>query len=117
MQEHLRFNPNGSFAGLYRLDTSLATGDRWERIDRVIYEWAKIHPQEVRECIEDATRERNEALTKWGSTLGKTMRKGIKIPPGLLFALQQIEPDLFEDKQLFHGFMKRYKAFRTCHTT
>jgi len=112
--EHLRFN-NGGLAGLYRLDTSKVTGiDLWAKLDMVINEYVKIHPNEMKMLVYENKAIGNSRMNSLASNKNKTVRWGASLPPALMFKLEEVEPMLFSSKKLFNSFLKRYKGLRIC---
>lgn len=114
--EHWDLDKAGKFAGLWDINAQEVTGaDLWQKLDRVISEYSKIHPNEMRmivvenKMISDSRRSDTQAIKS-----GTGLRWGISIPPALLFKLEMVEPELFRTKKLYHGFMRRYPGFRIC---
>jgi len=114
MQEHWKLKQDGQIAGVWGLDLSKATGDRWDRIDQVIQEWTKIHPLEMAEHLRLVHEINKSMKNDLGSTDSKSLRYGVEIPTGLGIQLNLLDPDLFTNKTLLHKFMKRYKGFTVC---
>jgi hypothetical protein len=114
-EEHWVLDKNGEISGLYVVDTTLMQDScSWDAIDQAIREYSAIHPNEMRLQVIDNAKRVMENTTKTGSNKSKTMRLGVSIPVALMFKLQQIMPDIFEDKRKMQKFMKKYKGLRTC---
>lgn len=115
-QEHLKYNKQGKFEGLYSINALKAEGvDFWQKIDRVIEAYAMLFPNEIRMLVYENkkisdSRKNDFASVKGGSNL----RWGASIPPALMFKLECVCPTLFDDKRLFHKFIKRYRGFSIC---
>lgn len=111
-EEHWRSDKAGNF-GLMDVDVTNAYGNNvWNKIEMVIQAYAKVHPTEMKDQIEmnamlQATRKNEFAQ-------GKKLRWGVSIPAGLLFKLEQVEPNLFKSKKMLNMFMQKYKGFRVC---
>jgi hypothetical protein len=109
----------GRLKGVYALDLSKlkkSTEGIWGFIDQVICDYTVLHPHEIQDCIDDAKNARLMARSDMVMSKGKTMQYGLKIPVGLLLKLQEIEPELFENKRLFTKFKRRYQAFTVAKT-
>ena len=113
-EEHWKLDDNGNFEGLYLVDPSLATGvDLWEKLENVIKEYAKLHPDEMRLHLLETAQIRLEAKNEKAEAK-EGLRWGCSIPPGLYFRIQTLEPLIFNDKDYFHTFLKKYPGFRIC---
>jgi hypothetical protein len=113
--EHLEVDDKGKIVGLYCLDTDKLDGiDSWDAIDQAIKEYAVIHPNEIQLQIIQNAEIRNQQYNKFGSGESKAMRHGVSLPVALMFKLERIMPDLFQDQKKLRHFMKKYKGFRTC---
>lgn len=106
---------NGDFAGLWSIDPTLAKGaDMWAKIEEIITSYTKLHPLEI-ELQVRANQERSSSLlTETGANSTGTMRIGMSIPAGLMFKIQQVYPEVFSNKDLFHKFLRKYKGFTIC---
>lgn len=114
--EHWRLNNKGQLAGVWHINAEKAEGvDIWQKIDRVINEYTKIHPNEMRMLVLENKFISDTRKNDYASSGGTAkLRWGASIPPGLFFKLQIIEPTLFENRRLFNRFLKRYKGLRIC---
>jgi len=113
--EHLMLDEHGRVVGLYSLNTDSLEGiDTWTAVDQVIKEYSVLNPSEIQLQILQNKETRNTNYNKWGSGKSKAMRHGVSIPAGLLFKLERVMPDLFQDRRKTREFMRRYKGFRTC---
>jgi hypothetical protein len=111
-EEHWRSDREGNF-GLMDIDVTNAYGNNtWKKIEMVIQAYSKVHPEEIKEIVHDnayiAQTQKNE-FAKAGK-----MRYSVRIPAGLLFKLEQVEPKLFANKKMLNQFMEKYKGFRVC---
>ncbi len=117
-KEHLNIGEDGKLKGLYRLDTSKVKGiDIWAKLDQVINDYAKIHKWEMIECVTANAATMKTMLREDGRTGRRdlaNLRYGCDIPVALMFKLEQVEPELFSNKKLFHKFLNKYKGFRVC---
>lgn len=111
-EEHWRVSNEGNF-GLLDINTKKVYGDNlWTKVEMVIQAYAKVHPQEIREQIEQNSQIVNTRKNDF-AVKGK-LRWGLSMPVGLLFKIEQVEPNMFSNKKLMNEFMKRYKGFRVC---
>lgn len=108
-EEHWRSDREGNF-GLMDIDVSNVYGNNtWKKIEMVIQAYTKVHPQEIKEIVLD-----NASIANSNQNLSKKMRYSVRIPAGLLFKLEQVEPTLFANKKMLNQFMEKYKGFRVC---
>lgn len=95
------------------IDVSNVYGNNtWKKIEMVIQAYTKVHPEEIKEIVMDNATFANTRKNERG-TVGK-MRYSVRIPAGLLFKLEQVEPQLFASKKMLNQFMEKYKGFRVC---
>lgn len=116
--EHLNVDKTGKILGLYKINASAVLGvDIWQKIERTIIEYTKLHPLEVELVLRE-----NKFLTETRlndfATSGKkgmaNLRWGCNIPVALMFLLEEIEPKLFANPKLYHKFLNKFKGFRIC---
>lgn len=112
-QEHWNLDPEGNLKGVWALNTDNATGGRWAMIDQVIREYTQLHPSEM-EMLVYENKAISDSRNAHAASENKSIRWGISVPAGLLFALERVEPMLFVEKPLYHEFLKRYKGLRIC---
>lgn len=114
--EHHIYNKEGDLKALKVIDTAKTTGDRWERIDQTIKDYITLHPNEMRMLVMENKAISNSRLNDYASDKSKSIRFGASVPFGLMVLLEQIEPFLFTEKELFYRFIKKYKGFKICKT-
>lgn len=113
--EHMRNNADGSFAGLYSLDPEKADGKTfWEKVDSVIRAYAELHPKEMELQVLQNKILSETRTNELASSEGGTLRWGMSIPPTLYLKLNQVAPEIFEEKQIYLEFLNKYKGFRIC---
>jgi hypothetical protein len=112
--EHLRFGKDGKLAGLYALNLDNLTGDIWTKIDQIIHEYARIHPNEMKLLVIENKIISSNRINETASNKSKSIRWGASIPVALMFKLQLAVPELLENKAIFHQFLKKYKGFAIC---
>lgn len=111
-EEHWRNDRKGNF-GLMDIDVTNVYGNNtWSKIQMVIEAYTKVHPEEIKEIVLDNATIANTRNNDFGKS-GK-LRYSIRIPAGLLFKLEQVEPQLFANKKMLNQFMEKYKGFRVC---
>jgi hypothetical protein len=110
-REHLRFNRDGSLAGLYVLDASKATGSYWDCMEQIVMDYTKIHPEEMREAVAQNEWDKGHSIDEFGSTGQKgdaRLRRLIAVPNGLLIAIMAFDPEFLESGKRLYGFAKRF---------
>lgn len=116
--EHLNIDKDGKILGLLKINSELVVGvDVWQKIDRAITEYARLHPIEVEITVRENGKISDSRLNDFASTKNNgsgRLRWGCNIPAALMFLLEQIEPNLFTEKSLYHKFLNKYKGFRIC---
>jgi hypothetical protein len=116
MEEHWKVR-DGNFLGLYALKSEHAKGlDKWERIDDIVRAYTQLHPTEVELTVRENQAQKKEQLNMWGATKDKSLRQGLAIPAGLLFAIEQVYPEVFSEKPELHKFMRKFQGFTVCET-
>jgi hypothetical protein len=111
-EEHWRSDREGNF-GLMDIDVSNSYGtNTWNKIEMVIQAYTKVHPQEIKEIVMDNAMIAQTLKNEYGKS--KKLRYSVRIPAGLLFKLEQVEPKLFANKNMLNQFMNKYKGFRVC---
>jgi hypothetical protein len=111
--EHHVFDSKGKDVGLLIINPFDVQGvDMWQRVDRLITEYSQVFPSEMYLILFENGLKRREMRNKYGSNKSKTLRLGASIPPGLYYKINQIYPEIFNQKPLFRQFMRRYKGFR-----
>ncbi len=114
-EEHWKLDKQGEIEGVFVVDPTKAKGaDLWQKIDEVIVAYTQLHPVEMEAQVRSNVLRMKEQLNEFGSTKDKSLRWGASIPTALLFRLQILEPELFENKRLFNTFLKKYKGFAVC---
>jgi len=114
MQEHWKLGKDGQIAGVWGLDLSKATGDRWSKIDQVITEWTKLHPQEMLAHLKMVKELNAQQKNEFAASDSKSLRYAVEIPTGLGIQLNLLDPELFSNKTLLGRFAKRYRGFAVC---
>lgn len=111
--EHHVENSAGQDVGFLHIDVKNIEGiDLWQKIDRLLVEYTKVFPNEMRVHLWENQQIRRTRKDQYASLRTNSgMRWGASIPPGLYFKLQELEPMLFAEKKLFRKFMKRYRGF------
>lgn len=113
-EEHWDLDENGNLRGLHVIDPKLATGaDIWDKLDEVIRDYAKVNPNEMRLHLMEVASVRLDLNNELGTSKGQ-LRWGVSIPPGLYFRIQALEPDIFNNRDMYHKFMRKYPGFRIC---
>lgn len=113
--EHHLYNPDGSLRGLYVVKEGTTHKlSIWDRIEEAIQDYAKIHPNEMQLQVIQNSYVRAGARNDFSAAKEKSLRWGASLPVGLMFRLQAIDPELFEDPLKFTKFIKRYKGLATC---
>ena len=116
MEEHLNIQ-DGVFKGLWAVKGEYATGaDMWDKIENIISAYAKLHPIEMELQVRSNIERTKEQLNDYGSNRNKNIRYGLSMPVGLMFSIQRIYPEIFEDQKLLTHFMKKFKGLRICKT-
>ena len=106
---------NGELKGLWTVNTDAIKGDDlWSKLDAVIYAYTKLHPMEMEAVVRQNGWEVQTRMNEHGSTKNKSLRYSLSMPVALMFKCEAIEPNIFNNKKLLHGFMKRYKGLRVC---
>jgi len=121
--EHLKYDKGKMYVG--KVDTAKAMGvgehDYWGRVDHIIQEYARLHPQEVSEALDYCRWQRDNAYNDFGVNVedsNSTMRLGIGLPNGLLIALMTFDPEFLEnDGNKLSKFRKRFPGFNTSKKT
>lgn len=119
--EHLDVRKDGMLKGVWSIDASSAKGigthDYWGRIEEIIQDYTRLHPREVTECLEHASRQRDMAYNFYGlNTEDKqsTLRNGISIPNGLIIAIMTFDPEFLENQgKKLTEFRRRFPGFNT----
>lgn len=110
-QEHWKTNDAGQLQGVWGLNLEkIGSGDIWDKIDRVIVEWTKLHPIEMAEHLL-FVKELSAMQKKDTASSDSGLRYGVEIPTGLGIQLNIVAPEIFTNKPLLHKFMRRYKGF------
>lgn len=113
--EHIEWDEKGDVAGVHTIDVKEVDGvDKWDKIEKIITEYVKLHPNYMRLFLHENKKERQRQANKYASTEDRQLRYGIAIPPGLMYTLQEFEPNLFNNDTLRHTFMKKFKGFTIC---
>ncbi len=116
--EHLNIDKNGQLLGLLKIDTDFIEGvDVWQRIERAITTYVQLHPIEMEIVVRENKAISESRLNDYGSTGSKglaNLRWGCNIPVALMFLLERIEPNLFNDIKKYHKFLNKFKGFRVC---
>ncbi len=116
MEEHLDIK-DGNFNGLWAIKGEYATGaDMWEKITNIIEAYAKLHPLEMELQVRANAKRTTEQLNQYGSNHTKNIRLGLSMPVGLMFSIQSVYPEVFENDKLLTKFMKKFKGLRICQT-
>lgn len=111
--EHHVFDYTGKDVGLLIIDPFNIQGvDIWQKIDRLITEYSQVHPHEMYMVLYENGLKRREIKNRYASNKSRTMRLGASIPPGLYFKINQLAPEILNEKRLFRQFLRRYKGFR-----
>jgi hypothetical protein len=115
-QEHWN-EKNGRLLGLWAVDATKARGvDIWDRVDEVVASYTALHPLQIEKTVRENIKLKEIQMNEFASTGSKSLRWGAEIPPGLLFKIEAIAPQIFREKTLFHKFLKRYPGFAICQT-
>lgn len=113
-EEHIKYDKKGNINGIWDINVEKATGDYWQKVDQIIRAYTEVHKGEMYMLTYENKQLRESRLNKYGSNKSKDLRWGAAIPPGLFFKLQQFDPMLFENKKLFHIFLRKYKGLAIC---
>jgi hypothetical protein len=115
-EEHWNTDAEGNLQGLYLIDHEQASGlDLWAKLDEIVKEYAKLHPEEMRIHLLETSQARSEINGDLAQSK-KGLRWGLSLPPGLYFSIMAFEPAIFEERELYHQLLKRYPGFRICKT-
>jgi hypothetical protein len=110
-----RRDGKGKTLAVYKF-TPDSHSDKFEVIAKLVEDWAKTHPNDMREILDGAKEQRNEG-NDYGSAedrlKDKNFRRGMMLPAGLHVILKKNFPEIFEDKKLYNKFMKRFPGFVT----
>lgn len=108
---------NGDLAGLWAVNPEAAKGaDMWQRIDEIIMAYVKLHPLEIELLVRCNREDVKLKANDYGSTKSKQLRWSASLPAGLMFKIQQIYPEVFTDKNIYHKFLKKHPGFLVCKT-
>lgn len=114
--EHLDIQ-DGVFKGLWAIKGQHATGaDMWDKIADIISAYTKLHPIEMELQVRTNALRQSEQLNDFGSNKARNIRWGLSMPVGLLFSIQSVYPEVFENERLLNKFMKKFKGLRICKT-
>lgn len=119
--EHLKFDNEGNFKGLYTISADKAKevykNRMWEGVDHIIKDYMRIHPKEMQEQIFYNKVTKDENFNKFGSDKTGTYRHAMELPIGLHNVLTEYEPDLFTNRTKLNKLMKKYPALCACAVT
>lgn len=102
----------GKNIGLLVIDTTKIEGvDMWQRLDRLMVEYSKLHPNELRIHLYENQAIRRNLYNDYAANKKMEYRHGASLPPGLYMYIMRMYPEIFEQKSLFHKFIKRYRGF------
>lgn len=110
MSEHFRkeglyvIRPSDDSSGAVSED-----GAKWSIIESIIEDYTRVHPREMRECIQVAKMIRESSKQE-----SKSLRWGFRIPPGLLRIIERRFPDAFTSTKNVSMFMKKFPGFNVC---
>lgn len=105
--EHLR----GTHFFVARADEMSGSSEediKWKVITALVEDYSKIHPQEIREIIEENKKTNSTFLSAFNRT---ELRAAFRCPPGLIRVIERRFPNLFTDKDNVHQFMRRFPGF------
>lgn len=88
--------------------------DKWEVVEGLIQDYAKLHPKEMRLFMEANAYARVRVKNKFASSDSHSLRWGMNMPPGLDVLIKKYVPEVLETKDNFHTFMRKFPGFRIC---
>lgn len=120
-QEHLVFDDNGKFKGLYSLSGAKAreiygASRYWEGVDHILREYAQVHPGEIQEQRIENQLTKDNNFNQYASNESGSFRQALEVPVGLFTVLTEYDEQMFNNKKTLHEFMKRYPLFTTAKT-
>ncbi len=118
--EHLVLDDKGKLKGLYNIDPMKRIQGRaksegaWNVIHDLVETYAMLHPNEINMLKIENQSMKADKKDKHGSSKDKSKRHLCSIPPGLMFLLEKVEPDLFGNKKKLHKFLRKFPIFQVC---
>jgi hypothetical protein len=108
---------NGDLAGVWAINPLEAKGaDMWQIVEEIVMAYVKLHPLEVEFVVRSNKQEVETKANDFGSTENESLRWSASLPAGLMFKIQQVYPEIFTDKTLYHKFLKKHPGFLVCKT-
>jgi len=113
MEEHLHIE-DGKFKGLWNINPENARGDYWTRVQEIIEAYTKLHPIEMELQVRANAKQSAIHNSNHGFSKEKTLQWGVSMPIGLMLKLQAVAPEIFENRNLFAAFKRKYKGLCVC---
>ena len=117
-EENHILNKEGDLAGLYTINVDEIKNkySLWPAVKVVVEQYTMLHPEEMRDqyAVNQEIRETNKRST--GSNESGSMRHALSLPQGLLFVVEELDPNMFTDKNNLHKFMSNFPALTVCKT-
>lgn len=93
--------------------------DYWMMVAQIIEDWAKTHPNDLKEHLEVVKIKRAQQNNSFGNgSTDANNRALISLPEGLLFTLKKQFPELLEANaqgvEKLKTFAKKFPGFRVC---
>ncbi len=90
------------------------SGGKWEKIEEIIRDYTKLHPEEMKAQLELIATLRRLQYNKFASSKSNSLRWGISLPTGLLITIKKFYPEVFAEKKEMEKFMRKFRGFTVC---
>jgi hypothetical protein len=85
--------------------------DKWEIIDKMIRDYVKLHPEEMKTFLNDVRNRRASLKRDTGSSDTKSMRLSVSMPSDLYMRISEFFPEVFQSNENVSNFMRRFQGF------
>lgn len=89
-------------------------GDKWDKIEELIKDYAKLNPDEMVRQLEAIKYARRVQMNDTASSKAKSLRWGISLPAGLLLLIKKFYPEVFTERREMRKFMRKFRGFTIC---
>lgn len=91
-------------------------GAMWSMIEKLIEDYTKVHPKEVRELLKENQAIRGMLDNEYAASK-RGIRWGFRLPPALVRLIERRFKNFFVDRNNVRKFMDKFPGFRVAERT